>query len=163
MHQTPPAPHQPAVELIGVEKAYPIGSSQFFALRDISLRIAPGRLVALSGRSGSGKSTLLNLIGAADRPSAGTIRVDGSELRQLSDAELTLFRRRRLGYVFQAFYLLPSLTVFDNVAVPFTLDRRLGAQQRADVESLLERLELTEQRHRLPDQLSGGQQQRVAL
>ena len=151
------------VHLQAVEKTYGSGPTAVAALHPVSLRMTRGRSVALLGRSGSGKSTLLNLLGAVDRPTAGSIRIDGVELSSLSDAELALFRRRRLGFVFQSFHLLPSLTVFDNVAVPWVLDRSLNAERRGEVDRLLGRLELADKARRYPDELSGGQQQRVAL
>jgi putative ABC transport system ATP-binding protein len=151
------------VQLQRVEKRYGQGESSFTALHEISLSIARGRMVALLGASGSGKSTLLNLLGAVDRPTAGTVRIGGRDLSALTDAQLALFRRRRLGYVFQSFHLLPSLSVFDNVAVPFTLDRALTHERRAVITALLERLGVADKAHRYPDELSGGQQQRVAL
>jgi putative ABC transport system ATP-binding protein len=152
-----------AAEVDRVQKTYGSGDSEFTALREVSLRVPRGRSIALLGRSGSGKSTLLNLIGAVDRPTAGAIRVGGIDLSSLSEAQLALFRRRRLGYVFQSFHLVPSLTVFDNVAVPWTLDRALTAARRTQVTALLERLGVAEKAKRYPDELSGGQQQRVAL
>ena len=153
----------PIVVVRSVEKRYGEGESAFTALHEISLSIPKGRTVALIGPSGSGKSTLLNLLGAVDRPTTGTISIGGRDLSKLSDGELALFRRRRLGFVFQSFHLLPSLTVFDNVAVPFVLDRQLTAQRRKEIERLLARLGVAEKAHRFPDELSGGQQQRVAL
>src|SRR3954463_4246954 len=112
-------------EVDRVQKTFGSGDSKFTALHEVSLHVPAGKSIALLGRSGSGKSTLLNLIGAVDRPTAGTIRVGGTDLSQLTDGELALFRRRRLGYVFQSFHLVPSLSVYDNVAVPWTLDRAL--------------------------------------
>jgi putative ABC transport system ATP-binding protein len=156
-------PNAPIVQLHAVEKRYGEGESAFTALHEISLCIPKGRMVALVGPSGSGKSTLLNLLGAVDRPTTGTIAIGGRDLSRMSDADLALFRRRRLGFVFQSFHLLPSLTVFDNVAVPFVLDRRLTSARRTDLQQLLERLGVGEKAQRYPDELSGGQQQRVAL
>ncbi len=159
----PSEPGDAIVTAQSVRKTYGAGAGEFTALQELSLRIGRGRSVALLGRSGSGKSTLLNLLGAVDRPTAGTIRIGGTDLARLSDAELALFRRRRLGYVFQSFHLVPSLTVFDNVAVPWTLDRALTADRRREIHSLLDRLGVGEKARRYPDELSGGQQQRVAL
>jgi putative ABC transport system ATP-binding protein len=133
------------------------------ALHELSLQIPAGQMVALLGRSGSGKSTLLNLIGGVDQPTAGRILVDNHDITGMSQSALALFRRRSLGYVFQAFHLLPSLNVFDNVAVPFTLDRTLDRAARTRIEQLLDRLGIADKRHRYPDELSGGQQQRVAI
>jgi putative ABC transport system ATP-binding protein len=151
------------IELDSVRKTYGVGDSAVTALHELSLRIPRGRTVALLGRSGSGKSTLLNLLGAVDRPTAGSIRIAGTDLSSLSDGELAIFRRRKLGFVFQSFHLLPSLTVFDNVAVPWTLDRSLNSERRQAVGQLLDRLGLADKSKRYPDELSGGQQQRVAL
>ena len=154
---------EPVAVLTAMSKTYGTGGGAFAALRDVSLTIPAGRSVALIGRSGSGKSTLLNLIGAVDRPSSGSVVVGGVDLSHQSDAELALFRRRRLGYVFQSFHLIPGLSVFDNVAVPWTLDRALTAARRREVHALLERLGVADKADRYPDELSGGQQQRVAL
>jgi putative ABC transport system ATP-binding protein len=162
---TQAAPASPAhiVNLKDVEKRYGQGESAFTALHQISLSIPRGRMVALVGPSGSGKSTLLNLLGAVDRPTTGTITIGGRDLSGMSDGDLALFRRRRLGFVFQSFHLLPSLTVFDNVAVPFVLDRALTRQRRGEIDQLLARLGVADKAQRHPDELSGGQQQRVAL
>ena len=164
-HSPPVAgePAEPLIALDRVQKTYGAGPGAVTALHELSLRIPARRSVALVGRSGSGKSTLLNLLGAVDRPSAGTIRIAGTDLSALSDGDLALFRRRRLGFVFQSFHLVPSLTVFDNVAVPWTLDRKLDAQRRREITELLDRLGVADKSWRYPDELSGGQQQRVAL
>ena len=155
---------EPAVVVLDkVQKTYGSGQNAVTALHELSLRIRRGRSVALLGRSGSGKSTLLNLLGAVDRPTAGSVRIANTDLCTLGEGELALFRRRRLGYVFQSFHLLPSLTVFDNVAVPWVLDRSLTDERRRDIRRLLERLGLSDKMRRYPDELSGGQQQRVAL
>ncbi|MDB5172503.1 MAG: transporter related [Phycisphaerales bacterium] len=151
------------VSLEGVRKTYGSGPGAFTALHELSLRIPRGRTVALLGRRGSGKSTLLNLLGAVDRPTTGAVRIGGVNIATLSDEQLALFRRRRLGFVFQSFHLVPSLTVFDNIAVPWVLDRKLSAARRQEIESLLARLGLADKSRRYPDELSGGQQQRVAL
>jgi predicted ABC-type transport system involved in lysophospholipase L1 biosynthesis ATPase subunit len=108
----------PIVIVDRVTKSYGTGSNQVTAVCDVSLSIQPGTSVALLGRSGSGKSTLLNLLGAVDRPTSGSIRIGSQDLSRMSDAELALFRRRRLGFVFQSFHLVPSLTVFDGSAWP---------------------------------------------
>jgi putative ABC transport system ATP-binding protein len=153
----------PIAQLTNVSKTYGVGPGAFTALHDISLTLHRGRSVALLGRSGSGKSTLLNLIGAVDRPTAGSVIVGGVDLAKRSDAQLALFRRRRLGFVFQSFHLVPSLSVFDNVALPWTLDRSLTPDRRLEIHQLLNRLGVDEKAARYPDELSGGQQQRVAL
>jgi putative ABC transport system ATP-binding protein len=146
-----------------VSKIYGQGDNKLIALNDVSLTIETGKSIALIGRSGSGKSTLLNLLGAVDRPTTGTIHIGGTELSTMTDAQLALFRRRRLGYVFQSFHLVPSLTVFDNVAVPWTLDRALTAERKIEIHNLLDRLGVADKSKRYPDELSGGQQQRIAI
>jgi putative ABC transport system ATP-binding protein len=152
-----------SIVLSSVSKWYGQGASRTAALTDVSLGIGAGRMVALMGRSGSGKTTLLNLLGAVDRPTTGSILIDGRELSELSEGKLALFRRRRLGYVFQAFHLVPSLTVRENAALPLTLDRTYSKLKRTEVSDLLGRLGLAALAERYPDQLSGGQQQRVAI
>jgi putative ABC transport system ATP-binding protein len=151
------------VKLDRVGKIYGAGAGQFTALHELSLSIPRGRMVALLGRSGSGKSTLLNLLGAVDRPSSGTIKLAGVDISTMGDEQLALFRRRRLGFVFQSFHLLPSLTAFDNIAVPWLLDRGLTRDRRKQIDALLDRLGLADKSGRYPDELSGGQQQRIAL
>jgi putative ABC transport system ATP-binding protein len=154
---------QPIAALNQVRKVFGSGENLFTALHEISLAIAPGEGVALIGPSGSGKSTLLNLLGAVDRPTSGTITINGTDLSTMTDGQLALFRRRQLGYVFQSFHLVPSLTVFDNVAVPWTLDRALTPARRKEIHDLLNHLGVADKSNRYPDELSGGQQQRVAL
>jgi putative ABC transport system ATP-binding protein len=146
-----------------VSKIYGQADNQLIALSDVSLTIQPGQSIALIGRSGSGKSTLLNLLGAVDRPTSGSITIDGTDLSKMSDGQLALFRRRRLGFVFQSFHLVPSLTVFDNVAVPWTLDRALNSKRKDEIQELLTRLGVAEKAKKYSDELSGGQQQRVAI
>ncbi len=163
MTVVPPKPTMAIALVTRVGKTYGSGENALVALHDVSLAIQPGRSVALVGRSGSGKSTLLNLLGAVDRPTSGTIQIGGTDLATLSDRQLALFRRRRLGYVFQSFHLVPSLTVFDNVAVPWTLDRALTPARRDEIGRLLDRLGVADKARRYPEELSGGQQQRVAL
>jgi putative ABC transport system ATP-binding protein len=152
-----------SIVLAHVSKWYGHGASQTAALTDVSITIGSGSMVALMGRSGSGKTTLLNLLGAVDRPTTGSIRIDSRELSELSEGQLAFFRRRRLGYVFQAFHLVPSLTAQENVALPLMLDRKYSRAKRAEVLALLDRMNLDGLAGRYPDQLSGGQQQRVAI
>jgi lipoprotein-releasing system ATP-binding protein len=133
-------------------------------LRDISLQLAAGEAIAVVGPSGSGKSTLLNLMGTLDRPSAGTVRLEGRDLAQLNDTELAVVRNQRLGFVFQAHHLLPQLSVLENVLVPTLVDPR---PQRRDAPArarrLLERVGLAPRLDHRPGQLSGGERQRVAV
>lgn len=129
-------------------------------LDDAAFDVAPGELVALVGRSGSGKSTLLNLIGGIDRPDAGTIEVAGERLDQLSERELTRFRRRQVGFVFQFFHLIPELTGEENVLMPARLTGRVSVQRARSLQDLLA---LDGTADRLPHTLSGGEQQRIAI
>ncbi len=153
-------PDSPVIRARGVHKSYPETDGQHTVIRALDLDIHAGEIVAILGRSGSGKTTLLNLIGAMDRPSAGSIRFDGQDMSDWSDAERTLFRRRRLGFVFQAFNLLPTLTVWENVALPLELNARPLDDQ---VTRLLDSLGLAGVGDRFPDQISGGEQQRAAI
>ena len=133
------------------------------ALRDVSLQLNPGELSVLLGRSGSGKSTLLHVCGGLTRPTKGTVRIEGSDLSTLDDAHLTELRRRRVGYVFQAFHLMPALTAWENVALPGVLDGRPSVSMRARAHELLGGMGLADRADRRPGQLSGGEQQRVVL
>lgn len=139
------------------------GKRKVTALAGVSLSIGKGEMVSLVGPSGSGKSTLLNLIGALDKPTAGDIRIDGVSLAGLPDDELTRVRRDKIGFIFQFFNLLPSLSCEENVALPLHLrgwDRR---KARARASELLDLVGLTRRSHHLPDELSGGERQRVAI
>ena len=151
------------IRCIDVRKIYRQGDNEITALAGVSLEIAKGSFAAIMGPSGSGKSTLLHLIGGLDRPSSGDLLVDGRLIGQMSDDQVTLFRRTQVGFVFQFFNLLPTLTALENVTLPFVLDG--GAQAEADrkAELLLERVGLEKRKHHLPDELSGGEIQRVAI
>lgn len=152
------------IDLQGITKRYVTAAGPFTALREIDLTIAAGELVAVVGRSGSGKSTLLNLIGGIDAPSAGSIRVGGRDLHPLSENELAIWRGRTVGFVFQFFQLLPTLTAVENVMLPMDFLRALPARdRRRRALELLERAGVGDQADKLPSALSGGQQQRVAL
>jgi putative ABC transport system ATP-binding protein len=133
------------------------------ALDGINLGIEPGQFVAVMGPSGSGKSTLLHLLGGLDRPTAGRVIIDGHDLARLNDDELSELRRRRIGFIFQFYNLLPILSASDNVALPLILDGAKQSEARARAEEWLERVGLAERLDHRPDQLSGGQQQRVAI
>ncbi|MGH3104359.1 MAG: ABC transporter ATP-binding protein [Gaiellaceae bacterium] len=142
-------------------RRYGAGDTAVEALRGVSLEIARGRLTAVMGPSGSGKSTLMHILAGLDRPSSGSVAVDGVELTSLNDTQLTKLRRRHIGFVFQFFNLLPMLTAEENVLLPLSLAGR--KPDRAWVEELLERTGLAARRRHRPSELSGGQQQRVAL
>ena len=151
------------VRLEGVEKIYRQGSLNVPALRGIDLAIEQGEFTAISGPSGSGKSTTLNLIGALDRPTAGRIFLEGRDLGALGRSALSRLRRDRIGFVFQAYNLIPVLTAYENAEIVLVL-QGVGARARRDkVMGLLAEVGLEGMEHRRPDQLSGGQQQRVAI
>jgi len=150
------------IDLQHVSKQFD-GRRRVVALEDVDLGIAKGELVSIVGPSGSGKSTLLNLIGGLDRPTAGAIGIDGQRLDRLGDDQLTRVRRDKIGFIFQFFNLLPSLTAAENVALPLHLRgwKRKAIEQRTD--ELLGLVGLTERREHVPDELSGGERQRVAI
>jgi len=150
------------VEAKGVHKIYP-GGSKVAALRGVDLKIARGEFTALAGPSGSGKSTLLNLIGTLDRPTKGTVSYDGHVVSTLDADPLSDFRLRSLGFVFQAYNLIPVLTAAENVEYPLVLQGMEAAERRALALEALKAVSLTEYADRRPDLLSGGQQQRVAV
>jgi len=150
------------VQLTDVSKVYN-GDRQHAALDSISIGILPGQVTAIMGPSGSGKSTLLNVIGGLDRPSAGTVIVDGTDLSRLNETALARFRRTRVGIVFQFFNLLNNLTALDNVTIPAQLAGVKPADARRRADDLLERLGIAAHRNHYPARLSGGQRQRIAI
>ena len=142
-------------------KIYGNGDNEVHALSHVSLDIEEGTFVSINGSSGSGKSTLLNLLGGLDRPTSGEVIVDGKSVFEMRDEELTIFRRRKIGFVFQNYNLMPILNVYENIVLPIELD---GAKiDEAYVERIMDMLKLSEKRYAMPNQLSGGQQQRVAI
>ncbi|HKZ06375.1 MAG TPA: ABC transporter ATP-binding protein [Methylomirabilota bacterium] len=153
----------PAVELRGLTKLYREGESERAVLRDVSATLWLGEIAVLVGRSGSGKSTLLNLISGIDRPTAGTILVNGTDLTNLDERARTLFRREHIGFIFQFFNLVPLLTVEENLLLPLELLGRADAEGRARARELLDRVGLADRARAYPDRLSGGEQQRVAV
>ncbi len=150
------------ISLAGVSKHYS-GKRKVVALDSIDLRIGRGEMVSIVGPSGSGKSTLLNLIGGLDRPTSGDIRIDGRSMTGLSDDDLTRLRRDKIGFVFQFFNLLPSLSCLENVALPLHLKGLPRRQIEARARELLDMVRLGERVDHLPDELSGGERQRVAI
>jgi len=144
-----------------LSKTYDSGDIEVRALIAASIVIEPGEAVAIVGASGSGKSTLLHLLGGLDRPTEGKVFIEGQDIYSFDDEALSLLRRRRIGFVFQMYNLMPQLNVFENVILPLGLDGR--TVDRPYVESLLESIGLGDKHHSLPNQLSGGQQQRVAI
>jgi putative ABC transport system ATP-binding protein len=151
----------PAVALTQLRKVYGRGDQAVVALDGVSVALARGSFTAVMGPSGSGKSTFLNVAAGLDRPSSGTVALGGTDLTRLSERRLTLLRRERIGFVFQAFNLLPSLTVAQNIGLPLRLDRRRA--RRSEVRDVAARVGLEKRLRHRPSQLSGGQQQRVAI
>jgi len=158
-----PGQTSPAVELSRVVKSYREGESERVVLREVDLSVAAGEIVVLLGRSGSGKSTLLNLVSGIDRPTSGTVRVDGVDVAALSETARTRLRRRRIGFIFQFYNLIPTLTVEENLRLPLELNGVDGADGRARALDLLAEVGLRDRASSFPDRLSGGEQQRVAV
>ena len=150
------------IQLRNVSKLYP-GKQNVTAIEGVDLEIQTGELVAIVGPSGSGKSTLLNMIGTLDRPSAGEVVIDGQPLGSLDDYGLTRIRRDKIGFIFQFFNLLPSLTAAENVALPLHLRRWSSRKAKARARELLDVVGLARRVDHLPDELSGGERQRVAI
>mgnify|MGYP000762304811 FL=1 len=142
-------------------KTYGIGDNVVHALTDVSLDIEEGKFVSIIGSSGSGKSTLLNLLGGLDRPTSGDVILDGKAIFEMDDEALTIFRRRKIGFVFQNYNLVPILNVYENIVLPIELD---GTKiDTVYVDKIMDVLGLSEKKFSMPNQLSGGQQQRVAI
>ena len=149
------------LETQGLTKIYGSGETAVHALRGVDLTVENGEFVAIVGTSVSGKSTLLHMLGGLDRPTAGKVLVDGQDIFAFKDEALTIFRRRRVGFVFQSYNLVPMLSVYENIVLPIQLD---GAKVDEDyVREVIRTLGLSDRLHSLPNQLSGGQQQRVAI
>jgi ABC-type lipoprotein export system ATPase subunit len=151
------------IDLKAVTKIYTLGQQRIVAVNGVSLSIQPGEFVAIMGRSGCGKTTLLSLIGGLDRPDSGRINVNGQEITQLADPELTRYRRDQVGIVFQFFNLIPILTVAENVALPHSLQGRPDKEIEDRVRELLSDVDLLERRDHYPHEISGGEMQRVAI
>ena len=149
------------LEVKDLSKTYGTGETAVHALKGATFSVPKGEFVAVVGESGSGKSTLLNMIGALDNPTSGKVWIDGKDIFAMKERNMTVFRRRNIGFVFQSFNLIPELTVEQNILFPVLLDYQ--KPNRAYLEELLEVLNLTARRNHLPSQLSGGQQQRVAI
>ena len=149
------------LEVNNICKTYGNGETAVHALKNVSFSVPKGEYVAIVGESGSGKSTLLNMIGALDMPTSGKVTIGGKDIFSMNDRKLTVFRRRNIGFIFQAFNLVPELTVEQNIIFPVLLDYQ--KPDKKYLEELLTVLNLKERRNHLPSQLSGGQQQRVAI
>ena len=149
------------VKAIGLKKVYGSGENAVHALKGVDITVEKGEFVAVVGTSGSGKSTLLHMLGGLDRPTSGEVIIGGKHIFSLTDEALTIFRRRKIGFVFQAYNLVPVLNVYENIVLPMELD---GCKVDKElVQQILQTLELEERQNALPGQLSGGQQQRVAI
>ncbi len=149
------------LETKDLRKVYGAGDTEVRALDGVDLAVEQGEFVAVVGTSGSGKSTLLHMLGGLDRPTGGTVSVDGRDIFSLKDEELTIFRRRKIGFVFQNYNLVPVLSVYENIVLPIQLDGR--QPDRRYVGEIIETLGLESKLQNLPNNLSGGQQQRVAI
>lgn len=154
----------PIVELRDVTKIYTLGSNKLYALNGVSISVEKGDFVTIMGSSGSGKSTLLNMVGCLDTPTKGTVRINGIDVSKLNDDELTFIRRDNIGFIFQQFNLIPTLTALENVEIPMIFNKMSESARKERALSLLERanLDLDYADHR-PNEMSGGQQQRVAI
>lgn len=153
----------PILEAKAITKQYKMGEVTVSALQNVGFVVEKGEFVAVMGPSGSGKSTLLHLLGGLDEPSSGEITLTGSPISRLSDDEVTIVRRRKVGFIFQFYNLVPTLTAEENVALPLLIDGQNIQKHLDKIEQLLNMVGLAERRHHKPDQLSGGQQQRVAI
>ena len=151
------------IETRNLHKSYQAGDTQVDALRGVSLKILPGEIVAITGPSGCGKSTLLHILGALDTPNSGQAYLDGHPLHSLDDDKLTAIRRLKIGFIFQFFHLLPTLTVEENILLPLLLAGRVTPAARARARELLNSVQLADRAHHRPHQLSGGQLQRAAV
>lgn len=149
------------VKMEHVTKIYGEGNTRVWALDDVNLTVNKGEIVAVVGASGSGKSTLLHVMGGVDIPNEGNVIVDGKDITRLTDEEMSVFRRKKIGFVFQAYHLIPVLTVEENIKMPILLDHR--KPDRDYIDHIIEMLGLKDRRKHLPNQLSGGQQQRAAI
>jgi putative ABC transport system ATP-binding protein len=153
----------PVLAAEAVERTFELGEERVRALAGVDLEVGAGELVVVAGPSGSGKSTLLHLLGTLDAPDAGRIRIEGRDVAELSERERTLLRRRRLGFVFQAFHLVPVLTAVENVEMPLVVDGVAPRERRERARVALERVGLGARLGHRPDRLSGGERQRVAV
>ena len=149
------------VKLEHVTKIYGEGDTRVWGLDDVSLTIDKGEIASIVGASGSGKSTLLHVMGGVDTPNSGNVIVDGRDITTLSDEEMSVFRRRKIGFVFQSYHLIPVLTVEENINMPILLDHR--KPDREYIDHVIEMLGIKDRKKHLPSQLSGGQQQRAAI
>jgi len=153
----------PLLHASGLGRTYSTGATDLVALQNINLDVAPGSFIVVKGRSGSGKTTLLNLLGGLDQPTAGSVRLDGADITDLDETALAEMRRTKVGYIFQAFGLIPILTAAENVEIPLRLVRTDPSDRKERSRVLLELVGLSERADHRPHELSGGEQQRVAI
>ena len=153
----------PIIALAGISRTYEVGGRPVLALRNVDLEIAPGEHLSIMGPSGSGKSSLLNILGCLDRPTTGTYRLEGQETSQLSERELALVRRHKIGFIFQFFHLVPRLTAAENVELPMMFAGIEPQERKQSVMEALAAVDLSDRTEHRPDQLSGGERQRVAI
>lgn len=154
---------KPVIEVKNLFKNYNLGSMSVEVLKDISLTINKGEFISIMGPSGSGKSTLLYIMGGLDKPTSGSVKINGKELSSMNDVEESEMRRRDIGFVFQFYNLIPNLNVEENILLPVLLDRKKMKDYKEKLEEILGIVGLWERRHHTPRELSGGQQQRVAI
>jgi putative ABC transport system ATP-binding protein len=156
-------PDKPAIQIHQLAKSYQESDRLHEVFSNLQLSVAPGEFIVLLGRSGSGKSTLLNLISGIDKPSSGEIIINNTNLTDLSEHQRTMFRRRHIGFIFQFYNLIPTLTVAENLLLPLELLNGIKESDRQKVSNLLKKLELSARIDTYPERLSGGEQQRVAI
>ena len=151
------------LEVKNISKTYGTGEATVHALKDATFSVPKGEFVAVVGESGSGKSTLLNMIGALDTPTSGKVFIDGKDIFSMKERNLTVFRRRNIGFIFQSFNLIDELNVFENVELPLTYLKVKAGERKQMVNDILKRMNISHRAGHFPQQLSGGQQQRVAI
>lgn len=149
------------VTMENVTKVYGEGDNRVWGLHDVSMTVSQGETLAIVGASGSGKSTLLHIMGGVDTPTSGNVIVDGKDITKLNDDQMSVFRRRKIGFIFQAYHLIPVLSVEENITMPILLDHRKPDKEY--IEHIMDMLGIWDRRKHLPNQLSGGQQQRAAI
>ena len=151
------------VELENVKKIYSMGDAEVHALKGISFKVEQGEFISIMGPSGSGKSTCMNMIGCLDTPTSGIVKIDGKETSRMTETELAVLRNKTIGFVFQQYHLIPSMTVIENVMLPLKYKRTERKDRLAFAKAALEKVGLSERENHRPNELSGGQKQRVAI